>query len=389
MRPTALLFAGLLIAAPAHAQNSQVKKARAAYDAYEGGDKAALDDAREAIDRASVHKKTGDLVDVWVLKGRILSAQAVRDGAPTSEGLAAAVGTWSAAAERGATQEQLAEGLVKLLAATRLVVRDDLESKRFDDAWGKVEAAMKAHAVLTETGWSDPRVEVPLLQLAILSAVRSERIDAATSWFAAWRALDAFEASVAVQVASAIARTKDVDAAVAFLDPLLEERPLDSAMLTRVVELLVEAERPDEAKARLATAAKAENAGSSGSLLLFGSLQEQVGDDAAARTAYEAALELNPAARDAWLPLARILVDDAAAAQATLDAGSLPRKEKKALAAEREADLARAVALVEQARDAAGGSPGKDVLSAMVVVYGAAGQDEEKAKAEKALQSAE
>lgn len=382
MRTVGLLLS-LALAPAAHAQNSQVKKAEAALEASD------LEAAKAAVDKASVHKKTGEKGSIWVLKGRVYTSIALEGGIPGPDAINDAVSAWEGAVQRGAGKGAISEDVTRILAATTLVLRDDLESKRNDDAWSRVDAAMRGRTLLENVGWEDERIEIPLLQLAILTAVRADKLDEAKSWFTDWRQMDAFEPAVAVQVAGGIAASGDVDGAVAFLEPLLQDRPTDPAMLTKVVEIFLEADRADSAHARVTIASKTKDAGTAAGSLVLGHLFQMVGDDVASRSAYETALERNSEAQEAWLPLSQLLLASARALEENIASGALRRAQKSEARTQRDADLDTAAALLEKASDAAGGLPHKDVLKTMVDVYDALGRDEDKAKAQRALEEAE
>ena len=382
------LLIGLLAASSAQAQNSQIKKAEAAYEAFSNGDPGSLDAALAAIDKASAHKKTSEKGSVWVLRGRVYTALALQDGVPSPEAIEAAVSSWEGAVERGAGKGAISDDLAKILSATTLIIRDDLEGKRIDDAWARVDAAMRGRTLLENVGWSDERFEGPLLQLAILTAVRADKMAEAKLWFADWRAMDLFEPSVAVQVAGGLAKT-DADAGVSFLEPMLQERPLDPAMLTKVIELLLAADKPADALTRVKKASKAKGSGSSGSQLLLGHLYRMAGDDSASRAAFESALEQNPESAEAWLPLAELLLAESATLQEKIDGGELQRADQSEAEDQRAANLESAAMLLEKARDATAGNPAKEVWAVMVEVYGALGREEDKAAAQEALDKAE
>lgn len=383
MRVAALLI-GLFAASPALAQNSQVKKATAAFAQFQKGDSEALQAAQAAIDKAAVHKKTGESPDTWGLRAQIYTELTLAEGVPSVESMESVVSTWEGAIERGFALESAAPDLAKLVSATNLVLRDDLESKRIDEAWARVEAAMRARTLLKKTGWSDERVEPQLVELSILTAVRASKVDEAQAWFAEWKAMDRFEPSVAVQVAKAIAEG-DKDAAIAFLDPLLKERPIDAAMLTEAVAILVAAKKTDQAVQRVEQAAAHEDASSSAVQLMLGHLYLELGEDGPARAAYEAALEQNPQAAEAWQPLAGLLVAEAKALKEKIDSGELRRAQRNEADDQRTANLESAAALLEKAREAAP-EPDKAVLTALIEVYDALGRDDDEAKATEALE---
>lgn len=383
-----LLAASLLVAGNAAAQEAQVAKAREAVEAFRGGDANAQAVATAALEKALAHKDTGSAAATWVVKGQLDTAIALKRSVPDPAAIEAAVTSWEGAAERGAAADAMAPDITRILAATTLVVRDDLEGKRIDDAWRRVDAAMRGRATLKGAGWSDERAEGPMLELATLTAVRAGKLEPAATWFADWRALGTFEPGIAVQLASALAAANGVDAGVAFLDPLLEERPHDEAMLGRVVELLVTADRAPDALARVQAAAKKPGAEGTGPSLVLAPLFVRAGDPAAGRAAYEAALARSPDTTEAWVPLANLLIDAAIARSAAIKT-TKGRSAIKALDAERRADLDRARELLEKASAAAGGTPGRPVLEALVRVYSELGMEEARATAEKGLQSVE
>jgi tetratricopeptide (TPR) repeat protein len=364
-----LVVLALTFTQTAHGQESQVKKAAAALEQYNNGDADAIHAALAAIEKASLHKKTSPKGSVWVLKGEVLSAIALDGGIPEPEPIAEAVEAWAQAVERGAGKDAIATGLARILSAATLALRDDLEGKRISVAWSRVEAAMKARALLLQVGWSDPLLEVPLLRMGTLVASRAAQLDMGIAWFAELRALGEFDSSAAVQLAAALNGGRDLDAAMAFLGPLLEDRPLEPALLATAVELLVQAEHHDQALALLATANANKNANSAGSSLLLAKLFRDAGDETTAIAAYERALERNPTANEAWLPLAQLLINDVVRLQVSIDSGSLTRAEKRKAGTSRADNLTAATDLLERAHEAAANTPSQELLEAMVQVY--------------------
>jgi len=364
-----LVVCGLCFASVSQAQESQVKKASAALEQYSTGDADAIDAALAAINKAATHKKTGDKGSVWVLKGEILTAIALDGGIPGPEPIAAAVEAWAQAVERGAGKDAISDGLARIISAATLALRDDLEGKRTAVAWSRVEAAITARALLVSVGWSDPRLEAPLLRMGCVVAARAAQLDSGIAWFADLRALDEFDVSAAVQLATALNGGRDLESAMAFLAPLLEERPLEPALLAKAVELQLASNKDAEALAMLATASKKKGAGSAGSSLLLAKLFRDAGDEAAAIAAYERALETNPSANEALLPLAQLLMNEAAGLQTHIDDGKLGRTAIRKMKTSRVEKLDTATDLLEHALEAAAERPSRELLEALAQVY--------------------
>lgn len=374
----------LCSSAPALGQDSQVKKAQAGLEAYESGDRSALDKALVAIEKAAGHKKTADKGSVWVLKGRILTSIALDGGVPDSEAVKVAVEAWEGAVERGAGADAIAADLVRILSATTLVIRDDLESKRIQQAWVLVDAAMKAHALLTQVDWSDPRVEAPLLRLATIVAAKAAQLDPAVEWFGLLTAASELDPSAAVQVAHALNGGRDLESAISFLDPLIDERPLDAALLSKAIEILVAGDQLERAQAMLDEASAHKGAKNTGSSLLLARLYREVGNEAAATEAYQRALEYNPEATEAWVPLAELLIQKSAKLQTASE--SQRGSQKRATLKERMQALETAAELLERAYNANAGKASRQLLEAMVQVYTELGSDKLEAT-QQALQS--
>ena len=384
-----LMVAGIsLCGTRAVAQESQVKKAEKALQAFEDGDVSALEDAVRAIEKAAVHKKTASKGSVWVLKGQVLTAVALQDGIPRHEPVDRAVAAWAEARSRGAGIDAMSGDLSRIISASNRAIQDDLEGKRFEQAWHRVVAAMRARTLLQEVDWADDRLESPLLQLSILGAVRTAKLDPARQWFFEWKAMGNEDASVAVQLASALAQKKGIAEALDFLDPLLAERPLDPSLLTRSIEILHAAGETEDAYKRLQRIEQHDEAANAAASLLLGRLYRLIDQDEAAGRAYERALAQNPAAAEAWVPLAQIRIADAKRIAATL-ADDPPRstKARRTLATQRTTSLETAASLLETARNAQGASPDRDLLEALADVYADLGRSDDRDAIEKALQS--
>ena len=149
---------------------------------------------------------------------------------------------------------------------------------------------MTARALLREVDWSDERLEGPLLRLATIVAAKAAQLDNAVTWFDELKAISGVDASAAVQVSGALEGGRDLDAALAFLDPLLDERPLDPELLAQVVHLLVKNDQTERAVEYLRQASSQPGADGTGSSLLLARLYLEVGLEEEARLAYQAAL---------------------------------------------------------------------------------------------------
>ena len=382
-----LLVLALLLAGNAHAQDSQVKKADAAWAAYKGGDTGALVDARTAIDKAIAHKKTLNKGSVWVLFGKIVTEETLANGMPTKEALNAAVEAWKGAVERGAGKDAISEDLLRLIASATQAMTDDLEAKQNDAAWSRATAALACRDLLNKTGGSEPRTEASLMQLATIVAVRSGHLDEAQSYFATWNAMGDTEASVAVQLTRALQASKGLDAALAFASPLLKGNAADAALLPAVVSLLVDAEKAKDAEKRVDAAAKVAPEGA-GSDLMLAKLYLEVGNKDQASTYFLQGLERNPNLSEAWLPMANLHQEQANADQAAIDADPGPSGgARTALQESSKAHLQAAATLLEQARTA--GSVDVPTLTSLMAIYEALGDDKRRQDVAEAIAKAE
>ncbi|NCG18913.1 MAG: hypothetical protein GWP91_07870 [Rhodobacterales bacterium] len=382
-----LLVLTLLLAGNAHAQDSQTKKADAAWEAYKGGDGDALSDARAAIDKAIVHKTTLHKGSVWVLFGKIITEQTLANGMPSEDDLSAAVEAWQGAVERGAGKDAVSEDLLRLIASATQAMTDDLEAKQNDSAWSRATAALACRDLLNKTGGSEPRTEANLLQLATIVAVRSGHLDEAQTYFATWSAMGDNEASVAVQLTRALNESKDLETALAFAGPLLKANPADAALLPPVVQMLVTAEKAQDAEKLVNAAAPTASAGA-GTDLMLGKLYLEVGNKDQASIYLLQGLERNPNLSEAWLPMASLHHDQAKADLAAIDADPAPsRVALNALIKSSNEHLQAATTLMEQARAA----ELADVLTltSLMAIYDALGDDKRKQDVADAIAKAE
>lgn len=352
-----------LLSPMALAQDSQVKKAQAALEAYDNGQVEALDAALEAIERASAHKKTGEKGSVWVLKGKVLTLIALQGGVPEPRAMEDAVNAWATAVEFGAGEGAIAADLERILSAAQTAIRDDLEARNDDVAWGRVQAAILARSLLQSVGWSNARAEAPLLNFSAMAAVRQGEVDRAIEWYDAMVAMGEPSASLAVMIARRVNEDRGVEPTEAFLTAQRKSDPKNPLLLEAHVRLLVEAERGEDAAAAIDAVTALETA-SPGEALLLGQLNLVASRPEPAEAAFARALARNPELEEAWIPLATLLLEQESSRERT----------------------DTAIAWLEKAKDARE-TLDPAVVSALADAYRRTGRKSDAADLEKALQS--
>ncbi len=348
--PLALVLMTLAFTVPAHAQTSKVKKATAAIQAFENGDASALDDAREAINLAASHPKTSQIAQTWVLRGHIY-LQNVLDpdlggtsADPTREVLKAFLEAGEIGLEDPDDKAAVISDLRVVQSAVQTEAFDSVERRHWEPAYELLGRAMSARDLLISMDADDPRRDVKLLRLAVLITTHTGRLDEARKHHRAFVKAGEFDPSITVQLTDKLADKESPDAALVFIRKMRDDHGDDATLLTKEVEVLLEAERNEEATEVL-DAAAADLPEGVGPQLLVAKLYANAGAAEKSEAAYRRVLERDPEVEEALVPMARFILAEipeleARLAGEALDGEDKPKPLTRAEKEEAEADLA-------------------------------------------------
>ena len=375
----------LALSASAAASPGKVKKARKLWAAYEGGEKSALGEALEVLEPALAHKKVAEDPSAHALMGH-LQLEVARSER-SLEGLSATGASLRKVLGMSPDDAVRADALDDLKAVQGLLlagVEDDLAGKRLDAAWAKLEALVSVRALLAENKVVLRGMEERLLRTAIIVSAQSDHLDAALEHHEAFFGEGWFDAGLASRIATGLAAADRAEEALAFLAPLREEFPGDARLLRAQVELYGD---DNEAAVGAVDAAKERLWPSVSGALLLADLYRDLAAGDAALEAYRQVLTLDERHRDALVRSAVIQGARADAAQAKLDEGGLPWREKRDLRKQVATDRADAVTSLEKARELDGRD--REALERLVEAYTAHGDDKAAAEAKSALDALE
>ena len=340
----------LNFAAPAQAQSSKLTKAIAAVDAYDGGDRAAIEEAREAINLAASHPKTSKLAKTWVLRGHIY-LQNVLDpdlggtsADPTQEVIKAFQKAGELGLEDPADKVSVISDLRVIQSSVQAEVIDKVERRQWAEAYEFLGRAMAARDMLISMDAADDHRDAVLLRLAVLITTHHGELEEASKHHRAYLKAGEFDAGISVQLADKLVSAESPDSALLFLRKVRKDHPQDATLLAREVEVLVAAERAEEAETVLDEAAKGMPVGV-GPQLLLAKLYAKARAPEKSEAAYREVFGRDPEVEEALVPMARFLLAEIPLIEATIsgeapDGEPKPEKLSKDALAALEADLA-------------------------------------------------
>jgi tetratricopeptide (TPR) repeat protein len=252
----ATLALGLVATSPALAQNGKIKKAEKMLVKYDGSDTVALAKALDAINKAKVHSKTRDLAHTWVVLGDVHTAYMMDDAAESPEpnpGRAAVDAYMAAVGKEGADAyaERILEAIAAIETDAMAAATEAYESKAYAEAWPALQTVMAAQKVSRQVGRTDVAREAGTLQVAILTAVKRNDLDAARALHDELLALDGVPSATSLALATAMADVDGSEAALAFLEPLSDADPDDAVLMQARIEHLFTLDRKDDVVALL------------------------------------------------------------------------------------------------------------------------------------------
>lgn len=371
------LLGAALLGAPAHALSGKGLKAQKFLDKYEAGDVEALEKSRAFIDEASGAAK--DDAEVWALRGHVYQVYA------TNRELAQiGFNAWAEsleAYERAAKLDEsetwmptMAPQMAALESANLALLNNDVEARQWDAAYERLGISLRLEVLQGRR--VDPERRASTLKLGTLICGTSGKLDEARTHHQALVDDGRWHAPTTMKLARAIEEGEGVDAALAFLAPHQEAHPQDTTLLGAELDMLLEAERVDEAVARLDTVADV-LANSVGTLFFLAERYHAAGAREKAVTSWTKVVELDPRHVESLVALAN---DRIALAEITAKSGG------RASTRERNVRTLRSASLryLEQAREARSGD--KEVLGLLAEQYALVGEDEKAAEARAALE---
>lgn len=360
----------VLLALTTLATAGPVEKADKALTAFEGGDPAQLEVAVARAD-AAVGKLPDDPA-AWGVRARVWLAAATHpdNAGAGSDPMEQALQSFEKAVELGvsgaarAALEPEAGSLESTLLAT---LTNDVEGKQWSDAEQVLARVLRAHAACDALGQADPERSGDLYALATRVHAQAGDLDLAQKDYAeVFRLRNRDDTGLAAMVGRKLGEAGQVDAALAFLEPVADRRPDDDRLLRTTVELLAEADRAEEALQRI-DAASGRLATSVSGAWLAATLYDSIGQVTSARRMWETVLGLDANHVDSLVALSRSWLAEATDLGRDLDAESAARKPYR----ERKQIEQRVIAALDQAvqrADAAAAVDGtrKDVLQARI-----------------------
>ncbi len=344
-----LAFLILFVAGPAYGQNAKLKKAEKALARAE--DSAALRKALGWIEDAKAHPKTRDLPKTWVVYGDIARILASEEDGPLKDPVAVALGAYDAAIgldRDRAYAERILEGLGSLEGVLFERAVHAYEAREYADAWLAVQYLYEVHRQIRQVGRVDPAREQKGLELAVLTALKFNLLDQARKYHAELTESYRAPVGVSLALATALAEEEGAEAALAFLEPLVERSPDDAALLGAQLEQLFALERPEAVRTILE--ANADSVGKAlGITVLHAEAWDRIGDLERSAKAYEAALRLGPEEQRVLRGFADVEIRRATAFEEAAKASrrwSERRKHREA----RDAAKQRAIELLQRSR---------------------------------------
>jgi len=381
----------------ANAQSSKLRQAQEAIQAFERGDSEALADARAAINMAASHGKTVGSSTTWVVRGHIY-LQSVLDPSlggtsadPTSEVLSSFTRAGEIGLDDPSERRAVITDLRVLQSATQNEVFDRVERRQWDEAYGLVGRAMLARDLLISMHAADDRRDAGLLRLAVLITTHHGKLDEAKKHHRAYLKAGEFDPTITAQLTDKLQEAESTDTALLFVRKVREDRLEDPTLLTAEIDVLLAAERNDEAIEILDATAASLSEGV-GSMLLLAKLFARTGADKRAETAFRRVLERDPEMLEALIPVARFALSAISTLDAQLDGARtdaeptpapLTRADRAALEGERDALYETTLPLLERAALATPDSA--EILEMLHGVYQATGDEPNVTKTAQAL----
>jgi tetratricopeptide (TPR) repeat protein len=340
MRKLTLFFALLLTAGFLYAQNSNVRKAE---NALEDGD---LQEAKELIDAAAKHEKTFDDGKTWYVRGTVY--QAIVNENYSKEALQEAVKSFEKVMElekEGSNYYTLTD--LKIQEIWGNYINKGSEAYGAANYEEAVDAFAKALMVLPE--------DTTATLYAGIASQQAQDNESALKYY--YRLIDLdYQAEDIYGSIISIERyqNEDLDKAIEVTRMAKEQFPESDAFAKQEINLLIAAERTDEAKDKLNEAIEKEPDNAN---LYFnlGYLYEELEQPEKAEEAYTKAVEIDPDYLDANYNLAVFYYNIAAdmfTKAANMDLKTY-QKEGKKLEKEAEVYLKKALPYFEKARSIA------------------------------------
>jgi len=397
--PLALAVLMLTLTTPAQAQTAKINKAIEAIKAFENGDRGAIEEARAAINLAASHPKTSQESQTWVVRGHIY-LQNVLDpdlggtsADPTKEVIKAFVKAGELGLDNPDEKAAVIADLKVVQSAVQTEVFDMVERRRWQPAYELLGRAMAARDLLISMDASDDRRDAKLLRLAVLITTHNDRLDEAKKHHRAFLKAGEFDPTISVQLTTKLNENESPDTALVFIRKVRKDHMDDATLLTKEVEVLLEAERNDEVVEILDKAAETVPEGV-GPQLLLAKLYERAGAQEKSEAAYRSVLDRDPEVEEALVPMARFILAEIPLLEAQISGEALEGQPKpaKLSRSERETvekDLAdkytSVVELLEKAREKQPES--REILEMLHDVYEATENEEKAAKTAKALEN--